>query len=127
MLSVRQVVAHHTAYVRPETVPDAVDVVRRSPGMGEVRVKLGGALGHQPGVAQRRQVTREERQRFPVHRKHVVVLPVQVRCNKNATETKKKNKNSKLRLQSLIKLYDINNNHYQIPRGVDPDGDKSNL
>lgn len=80
VLSVRQVVAHHAANVRPEAVADAVYVVRGRPGVGEVRVELGRALGHQPGVAERRQVTGEERQRLPVHREHVKVSPVQVRC-----------------------------------------------
>lgn len=52
VLSVCQMVAHHATYVRSETMADAVDVVRRSPGMGELRIKLGGALGHQPGITQ---------------------------------------------------------------------------
>jgi len=69
-------VANHAAYVSAEAVADAVYVVRRSPGIGEMGVELGRALGHQPGVAQRRQVTREERQRFPVHREHIEVFSV---------------------------------------------------
>jgi len=44
-----------------------------------VGVELGRALGHQPGVAQRGQVTWEERQRLPVHGEHVEVFSVQVR------------------------------------------------
>jgi hypothetical protein len=68
--------------VGPETVADAVYVVRRCPRIGEVGIELSSALGHQPGVAQRGQVAREERQRFPVHGKHVVVFSVQVRCSK---------------------------------------------
>jgi len=81
VLSVRQVVAYHAAYVGPETVSDAVYVVRRCPGIGEVGIELGRALSHQPGVAQRGQVTREESQRLPVHSEHIVVFSVQVRCD----------------------------------------------
>lgn len=80
VLSVRQVVADHAAYVRPETVADAVYVVRRGPGVSEMCVELSRTLGHQSGVAERRQVAREERQRLPVHREHVVVSSVKVRC-----------------------------------------------
>jgi len=80
VLSVRQVVAYHATYVGPETVADAVYVVRRCPRIGEMGVELGRALGHQPGVAQRGQVTWEERQRLPVHGEHIVVFSVQVRC-----------------------------------------------
>jgi len=78
----RQVVAHHAAYVRPETVADAMYVESGRPGIGEMGVKLSGALGHQPGVAQRRQIARKERQRLPIHREHVVVFSVQVRCSR---------------------------------------------
>jgi len=39
-------------------------------------VELSRALGYQPGVAQRGQITREKRQRFPVHSEHVVVFSV---------------------------------------------------
>jgi len=79
VLSVRQVIAHHAAYVRPETVADAMYVERGRAGIGEMGVELSRALGHQPGVAQRRQVTRKERQRLPIHREHVIVFSVQVR------------------------------------------------
>lgn len=76
VLPVRQVVADHAAYVSADTVTDTMDVVRRSAGIGEMGVELCRALRHQPAVAQRRQVTRKERQWLPVYREHVVVFSV---------------------------------------------------
>lgn len=76
VLPVRQVVADHTAYVSADAVTDTMDVVRRSAGICEMGVELSRALCHQPAVAQRRQVTREERQWLPVYREHVVVFSV---------------------------------------------------
>lgn len=96
----RQVVAHHTTYVGPQAVAHAVYVVRRCSGVREVRVKLSCALGHQPGIAQRRQVTREKRQRFPVHRKNVVVFSVQVSCE----IIKKKKNNNKIFFKISLRL-----------------------
>jgi hypothetical protein len=82
VLSMGQMVAHHAAYVCSETVADTVYVVCRSPGICEMGVELGCALGHQPSVAQRRQITRKERKLFPVHREHVEVFSFQVRYAK---------------------------------------------
>lgn len=76
MLSVCQVVAYHATYVGPETVADAMYIVRRCSRICEMGVELSRTLGYQSGVAQRGQITREKRQRFPVHSKHVVVFSV---------------------------------------------------
>lgn len=79
VLPVGQVVAHHAAYVRAQAVPHAVDTVRGRARPRQERVQLSGALAHQPGVAQRRQVTRVHGQRAPVGHEHVEFAAHQVR------------------------------------------------
>lgn len=58
MLPSRQVVAHHTAYVGAQAVPDAVYAISGGARVREVRVELSGALAHHSGVPQRRLITR---------------------------------------------------------------------
>ena len=87
MLSDGEVVAHHTADVSAETVSHALDGVGGGALGREEGVELRRTLGHQTSVAQRRQVTREESQNFPVDGENVVVASMQVRWDteKHAT------------------------------------------
>lgn len=87
VLSLRQVVAHHSTYVSAQTVPDTVYAISGSAQVREVCVQLGGTLAHQPRVSQRRQVTRVSGQRAPVHHEHVKVSAHQVGCSGYRTYT----------------------------------------
>jgi hypothetical protein len=76
----RQVAAHHATDMRAQTVSHALYAGGACPVASEVTVQESGALGHQPRVAQSRQVAGELRERLPVHREDIVVPALRVCC-----------------------------------------------
>ena len=76
----RQMAAHHATDVRAETVSHALYAGGTRSVVCQVTIQEGRALGHQPRVAQSREVARELRERLPVHRQDIVVPALRVCC-----------------------------------------------